>query len=121
MELYLICSLSSLSSHFRNYAPGILPQVKAAEKGYSQILWLLNDYLTEVGTMNFFLFWKNKHGSVSHSHSIIHSFSYSLKPNFDMLKKRKRGRERRRRDSIIYSRRGELNFYRRERTDHTPT
>jgi branched-chain amino acid aminotransferase len=45
-----------------NYAPGILPQVKAAEKGYSQILWLLNDYLTEVGTMNFFLFWINKKG-----------------------------------------------------------
>jgi len=45
-----------------NYAGGILPQLKAAEKGYSQVLWLLNDQITEVGTMNMFVFWKNKKG-----------------------------------------------------------
>ena len=26
------------------------------------MLWLLHDYVTEVGTMNFFLFWKNEQG-----------------------------------------------------------
>lgn len=27
-----------------------------------QVLWLLHDYVTEVGTMNFFVFWKNEKG-----------------------------------------------------------
>lgn len=26
------------------------------------MLWLLHDYVTEVGTMNFFVFWKNEKG-----------------------------------------------------------
>ena len=36
-----------------NYAQGVVPQVEAAEKGYSQNLWLLGKehWLTEVGTM----------------------------------------------------------------------
>ena len=35
--------------------------MKAAEKGYSQVLWLFGDDLevTEVGTMNMFVFWTN--------------------------------------------------------------
>ncbi|KAN0000959.1 hypothetical protein ACTFIZ_001388 [Dictyostelium cf. discoideum] len=45
-----------------NYAPTIFPQLEAAKKGYSQVLWLLNDYVTEVGTMNMFVFWKNSQG-----------------------------------------------------------
>jgi len=45
-----------------NYAPGILPQIEAAKKGYSQILWLFNDCVTEAGTMNMFVFWKNEKG-----------------------------------------------------------
>lgn len=47
-----------------NYAPGVVPQVEAAQKGYDQILWLLGeeDYLTEVGTMNLFIALKNKDG-----------------------------------------------------------
>ncbi|QRV76771.1 amino-transferase class IV protein [Ceratobasidium sp. AG-Ba] len=47
-----------------NYAPGVVPQVEAAVKGYDQILWLLGeeDYLTEVGTMNLFIALKNKDG-----------------------------------------------------------
>eukprot|EP01112_Ceratiomyxa_fruticulosa_P014988 TRINITY_DN4356_c0_g1_i1.p1 TRINITY_DN4356_c0_g1~~TRINITY_DN4356_c0_g1_i1.p1 ORF type:complete len:402 (-),score=83.84 TRINITY_DN4356_c0_g1_i1:456-1661(-) len=47
-----------------NYAPTILPQAEAAKKGFSQVLWLLNDYVTEVGTMNMFTLWKNKQGEV---------------------------------------------------------
>eukprot|EP01105_Mastigella_eilhardi_P005670 TRINITY_DN17317_c0_g1_i1.p1 TRINITY_DN17317_c0_g1~~TRINITY_DN17317_c0_g1_i1.p1 ORF type:complete len:392 (-),score=130.53 TRINITY_DN17317_c0_g1_i1:101-1213(-) len=45
-----------------NYASTILPQREAQEKGYQQVLWLNDDCITEVGTMNFFLFWKNEKG-----------------------------------------------------------
>lgn len=30
--------------------------------GCDQVLWLLHDYVTEVGTMNLFVFWKNEDG-----------------------------------------------------------
>lgn len=45
-----------------NYGPGILPQFLAAQKGFSQNLWLFgrDDEVTEVGTMNMFTFWKNE-------------------------------------------------------------
>jgi len=49
---------------FSNYAPGILPQVKVAAHGYQQNLWLFNDRLTEVGTMNLFLFWEAEDGKL---------------------------------------------------------
>lgn len=48
-----------------NYAPCILPQLQAAEKGYQQNLWLFGPekYITEVGTMNvFFVFKDSKTG-----------------------------------------------------------
>jgi len=47
-----------------NYAPGIRPQMEVAKNGYQQILWLFGkeDLVTEVGTMNLFIFWKNKQG-----------------------------------------------------------
>ncbi|KAJ3172389.1 hypothetical protein HDU87_007893 [Geranomyces variabilis] len=47
-----------------NYAPGIRPQIEVAEKGHQQNLWLFGDegFVTEVGTMNFFLFWKTPSG-----------------------------------------------------------
>ncbi|KJE95375.1 branched-chain-amino-acid aminotransferase [Capsaspora owczarzaki ATCC 30864] len=47
-----------------NYAPTILPQLKAMEDGCQQVLWLFGPELeiTEVGTMNFFMFWKNQNG-----------------------------------------------------------
>lgn len=49
-----------------NYAPGIIPQMKAAAQNFQQILWLFgNDhYLTEVGTMNCFVFWINENGGI---------------------------------------------------------
>ncbi|KAI9499084.1 aminotransferase [Zychaea mexicana] len=45
-----------------NYAPGLLPQLLAAKKGYQQNLWLFGDdhQLTEVGAMNLFVLWKNE-------------------------------------------------------------
>jgi len=47
-----------------NYAPGVIPQVEAAKKGYSQILWLYGPTfeVTEVGTMNLFMFVRSKDG-----------------------------------------------------------
>jgi len=45
-----------------NYAGTILPQSEASSRGYAQILWLFGDKVTEVGTMNMFVFWKNKEG-----------------------------------------------------------
>lgn len=44
-----------------NYAPCVLPQSIAASKGYQQNLWLFGEehYVTEVGTMNFFMLWSN--------------------------------------------------------------
>lgn len=40
-----------------NYSPGFVPQLKAAEKGYDQILWLFGEdrRVTEAGVMNFFV------------------------------------------------------------------
>ena len=32
------------------------------QKGFDQILWLINENITEVGVMNFFVYWKNNHG-----------------------------------------------------------
>lgn len=47
-----------------NYGPTILPQIEAADKGYSQVLWLYGDNheVTEVGTMNVFFYWINEKG-----------------------------------------------------------
>ncbi|KAJ2889142.1 branched-chain-amino-acid transaminase bat2 [Coemansia asiatica] len=47
-----------------NYAPALKPAMDVVAKGYDQILWLLGDdhYVTEVGTMNFFIFWTNADG-----------------------------------------------------------
>lgn len=49
-----------------NYGPTIRPQILAAQRGYSQVLWLADGkggpFVTEVGTMNFFAFWTNKDG-----------------------------------------------------------
>ncbi|GFZ50541.1 Branched-chain-amino-acid aminotransferase [Saitozyma sp. JCM 24511] len=49
-----------------NYAPGVVPQKEAAKEGYSQNLWLLGDEhaLTEVGTMNLFVAFKQPDGTV---------------------------------------------------------
>ncbi|KAL2888386.1 Branched-chain-amino-acid aminotransferase, cytosolic [Ceratocystis lukuohia] len=50
-----------------NYAPCIVPQIQAASRGFQQNLWLFGDeeYVTEVGTMNFFAAIKNKQTGVN--------------------------------------------------------
>ncbi|CAL2050755.1 unnamed protein product [Caenorhabditis brenneri] len=49
-----------------NYAPTIWVGKEAASKNCQQVLWLYgeNEDLTEVGTMNIFLFWKNEEGDM---------------------------------------------------------
>lgn len=44
-----------------NYAPTIVPQDQAAEKGYEQVLWLFgeDEIVTEAGTMNAFFVFKD--------------------------------------------------------------
>ena len=45
-----------------NYAPCVVPQIEAAKRGYHQNLWLFGEeeYVTEVGTMNFFAALRDK-------------------------------------------------------------
>ena len=46
-----------------NYAPTLKISREGQQKyGCDQVLWLLHDYVTEVGTMNLFVFWKNEKG-----------------------------------------------------------
>jgi branched-chain amino acid aminotransferase len=45
-----------------NYAGTIWPALQAEKKGYSQVLWLVEDQISEVGTMNLFFFWINENG-----------------------------------------------------------
>lgn len=50
-----------------NYAPTIHVQKEALSKGLQQVLWLYGEehYLTEVGTMNIFLFFVNEDGGMN--------------------------------------------------------
>lgn len=45
-----------------NYGPTINPARTVSKKGYDQILWLLQDHVTEVGVMNCFVYWYNTKG-----------------------------------------------------------
>jgi len=45
-----------------NYGPTIKPAQIVAKSGYDQILWLINDYVSEVGVMNVFIYWINDKG-----------------------------------------------------------
>jgi len=45
-----------------NYSPTLLESGRVQKLGHSQVLWLFDKQITEVGTMNFFLFWTNTDG-----------------------------------------------------------
>lgn len=45
-----------------NYGPTLQYYKQIKEKGYTQVLWLINETITEVGVMNFFVYWVNKSG-----------------------------------------------------------
>lgn len=48
----------------RNYGPTVLLQQEAQKKGCEQVLWLYgpDHQLTEVGTMNIFVYWTHEDG-----------------------------------------------------------
>ncbi|CAK5284734.1 unnamed protein product [Mycena citricolor] len=52
-----------------NYSPGFVPQRLAADRGYNQVLWLLNDgqrkLVTEAGSMNFFAVFDDEDGGIT--------------------------------------------------------
>lgn len=51
-------------SFARNYGPTVFVQQEAKNKGCEQVLWLYgpDHQLTEVGTMNIFVYWTHKDG-----------------------------------------------------------
>lgn len=53
----------------RNYGPTIAVQSVAVKHGCQQVLWLYGDQeeITEVGTMNLFIYWTNESGGEARS------------------------------------------------------
>jgi len=52
-----------LNTYHSNYGPTLrTSRMGNLKYGTDQVLWLLHDYVTEAGTMNFFVFWKNEQG-----------------------------------------------------------
>lgn len=51
-------------SSARNYGPTVFVQQEAKKKGCEQVLWLYgpDHQLTEVGTMNIFIYWTHEDG-----------------------------------------------------------
>ncbi|KAH7356545.1 putative branched-chain-amino-acid aminotransferase [Rhexocercosporidium sp. MPI-PUGE-AT-0058] len=45
-----------------NYGPSLLANGEARERGYDQVLWLLDGKVTEAGASNFFVVWKSPEG-----------------------------------------------------------
>lgn len=53
-----------LGTSCRNYGPTIAVQNEAVKRGCQQVLWLYGEQeeITEVGTMNLFIYWTNQDG-----------------------------------------------------------
>ncbi|CZS98503.1 probable branched-chain-amino-acid aminotransferase, mitochondrial precursor [Rhynchosporium graminicola] len=47
-----------------NYGPSLLANGEARERGYDQVLWLLDGKVTEAGASNFFVVWKSSEGKI---------------------------------------------------------
>lgn len=60
-----------------NYAPTIHVQKEALSKGLQQVLWLYGEphYLTEVGTMNIFVFFVNEDGGTNRHFLVFFSLA----------------------------------------------
>lgn len=68
IQTLIICLLFLFVSE-RNYGSSICAQQEALELGCQQVLWLYGEdhQITEVGTMNLFLYWINEDGgTVTH-------------------------------------------------------
>lgn len=57
-------SLVTVPPRPRNYGPTVLVQEEARKRGCEQVLWLYgpDHQLTEVGTMNIFIYWTYEDG-----------------------------------------------------------
>jgi branched-chain amino acid aminotransferase len=49
-------------NNIRNYGPTLQYYVDVQKQGYQHILWLYKENVTEVGVMNFFVYWINEKG-----------------------------------------------------------
>ncbi|EKD16574.1 uncharacterized protein L3040_001316 [Drepanopeziza brunnea f. sp. 'multigermtubi'] len=47
-----------------NYGPSLLATGEAKQRGYDQVLWLLDGKVTEAGASNFFIVWKTTEGKL---------------------------------------------------------
>lgn len=47
-----------------NYGPSMMAGAEARERGYDQVLWLLNGLVTESGASNFFVVWRTREGKL---------------------------------------------------------
>lgn len=47
-----------------NYGPSLLATGEARQRGYDQVLWLLDGKVTEAGASNFFVVWKTAEGKL---------------------------------------------------------
>lgn len=69
----LECILFLLHLFLSNYGPTIAVQSEAAKKGCQQVLWLYGEEeeITEVGTMNLFIYWTTKTGGEEFVYSVV--------------------------------------------------
>lgn len=47
-----------------NYGPTLMANEEAKNRGYHQVLWLLDGQVTEAGASNFFLVWRTREGAL---------------------------------------------------------
>lgn len=47
-----------------NYGPTLMATKEASERGYHQVLWLLDGHVTEAGASNFMVVWRTKEGKL---------------------------------------------------------
>lgn len=83
----LICLLFLFVSE-RNYGSSIYAQQEALELGCQQVLWLYGEdhQITEVGTMNLFLYWINEDGGiVTHNMKTLRVDSWDHKAGIHIL------------------------------------
>lgn len=81
-----VCSFFFVSE--RNYGSSIYAQQEALELGCQQVLWLYGEdhQITEVGTMNLFLYWINEDGGiVTHNMKTMRVGSWDHKAGIHIL------------------------------------
>lgn len=69
-----------------NYGPTIRVQRKALRKGCQQVLWLYGEdhQVTEVGTMNIFMFYVNERGGIYQNRTIFQMTSKFLSCSYSI-------------------------------------